>query len=651
MTLPCAPDAFDRARIAAHAQNLGLTLSHPDQLAFLESTASLDLQAAPGSGKTTLLALKLCLLAQTWHASLQGVCVLSHTNTAKDQIISRLKMQPAGRVLLQYPHFIGTIQSFVNSFFALPYLRSRNCEIQFIDDDQYALAALDLLQKSNQFITLRYFLEKRRGGEELTQTAHFVFDETGLQVKAHKDLPFGPHTPSGKQFIGLKRELGRRGYFRYADMFAFAAKYLSENPKLAESSRCRFPFVLLDEMQDTSQVQEDLITHLFPSNISVVQRVGDINQRIFSDSDGDGSSRDFPNAQAMDLPVSQRFGTKIAEAATSLTAHRPQEIIGDGPEGVCALLIFDREAVHRVVPEFERLVAEIVPADMLAAAPPKVLGCRKVPGTSKDKFPQSLACYLPDVSFLGKPGASRDFISTARRAQVLWSAYGSSSEAVSLLWDGACITLGRLGFKINERRPTKSRVKYLLDNENRPLGIQLREFFLFLLSADLNDRAAWEYDMIGFTSLLHNISGQDTEKESLLDFLDFSSSNESDAVQQAETPAAGNEPAMRIAQASSIHNAKGETHSATLILECLERTGHKYDVHESLKIIRAGSIPLKTPKTARSAAQLVFVGATRPTHMLAMAILRERAEEHVDELRAKGWQIHYVTHPESQGES
>ncbi|MFC9855621.1 hypothetical protein ACIGW5_06320 [Streptomyces prasinus] len=42
------------------------------------------------------------------------------------------------------------------------------------------------------------------------------------------------------------------------------------------------------------------------------------------------------------------------------------------------------------------------------------------------------------------------------------------------------------------------------------------------------------------------------------------------------------------------------------------------------------------------AAQLVFVGATRPTHLLAFAAHRTRAEPYVEAMTARGWTVHDV---------
>ena len=80
----------------------------------LESLASLDICACPGSGKTTLLVAKLAILGSRWPHTTSGMCVLSHTNVARYEIERRVGQSLVGHRLLSYPHFIGTIQAFVD---------------------------------------------------------------------------------------------------------------------------------------------------------------------------------------------------------------------------------------------------------------------------------------------------------------------------------------------------------------------------------------------------------------------------------------------------------------------------------------------------------------------------------------------------------
>ncbi|NJS13585.1 MAG: AAA family ATPase [Sphingopyxis sp.] len=90
------------------------------RLAVLRSNGSIDVAACPGSGKTTLLVAKLAILAKRWTSPASGLCVLSHTNVARLEIEKKLGADPAGRAILSYPHFIGTIHGFVNQFYCAP---------------------------------------------------------------------------------------------------------------------------------------------------------------------------------------------------------------------------------------------------------------------------------------------------------------------------------------------------------------------------------------------------------------------------------------------------------------------------------------------------------------------------------------------------
>lgn len=51
----------------------------------LKEMTSIDVSACPGSGKTTLLVAKLAILANKWKYRTKGICVLSHTNAARDE--------------------------------------------------------------------------------------------------------------------------------------------------------------------------------------------------------------------------------------------------------------------------------------------------------------------------------------------------------------------------------------------------------------------------------------------------------------------------------------------------------------------------------------------------------------------------------------
>ncbi len=106
----------------AHAERLllpeGKTFD-AERRAFINRLDTLDLQAVPGSGKTTALLAKLVILERRLPFDNGfGILVISHTNAAVDEIKRRIGMHC--QKLFAYPNYVGTIQSFVDRFLAIP---------------------------------------------------------------------------------------------------------------------------------------------------------------------------------------------------------------------------------------------------------------------------------------------------------------------------------------------------------------------------------------------------------------------------------------------------------------------------------------------------------------------------------------------------
>ena len=88
---------------------------------------SFDVNACPGSGKTTVLLAKLIILSRKMPLNNgQGICVLTHTNVAIDEI--KIKLGDKSDVLFKYPNYFGTIQNFVDKYLAIPYFKRESNE-------------------------------------------------------------------------------------------------------------------------------------------------------------------------------------------------------------------------------------------------------------------------------------------------------------------------------------------------------------------------------------------------------------------------------------------------------------------------------------------------------------------------------------------
>ena len=124
---------------------------------------STDVAACPGSGKTTVLLAKLKLLADKMPLENgAGICVLSHTNVAVNEIKNRLS-DYADR-LLNYPNYIGTIQSFIDRFVTMPYLRNISGQnVQVVDGLTYAQHMLNGIECNKRYYALNYVIELNFG--------------------------------------------------------------------------------------------------------------------------------------------------------------------------------------------------------------------------------------------------------------------------------------------------------------------------------------------------------------------------------------------------------------------------------------------------------------------------------------------------------
>ena len=128
-----------------------------DKVKIIQCNESKSIKACPGSGKTTTLLAKLAILANRMPLeNNQGICVLTHTNVAIDEIKSKLGHK--SDILFSYPNHFGTIQSFVDKFLAIPALKKYyHCSVDRIDDD---LANEGLIKS---FMALDKFSNKLHG--------------------------------------------------------------------------------------------------------------------------------------------------------------------------------------------------------------------------------------------------------------------------------------------------------------------------------------------------------------------------------------------------------------------------------------------------------------------------------------------------------
>jgi DNA helicase-2/ATP-dependent DNA helicase PcrA len=122
-----------------------------------------------------------------------------------------------------------------------------------------------------------------------------------------------------------EQTLRAAGALDFDDLLLRAVALFDRDAAVRDAYRRRFPYVLVDEYQDTNRAQYELVRHLAgpQGNVTVV---GDEDQSIYSWRGADIQNildfeADFPGARVLRLEENYRSSQAILDAASALVSH------------------------------------------------------------------------------------------------------------------------------------------------------------------------------------------------------------------------------------------------------------------------------------------------------------------------------------------
>ncbi len=613
---------------------------------------TVDFEACPGSGKTTLLVAKLAVLATRWPHRNQGICVLSHTNAARNEIGAKLGNSAAGISLTRYPHFVGTIHAFVNEYLALPWLRSKGLEVRCIDTQITLAKRWGHLPRNT-----RWAIEKARLSEGclIYTRPDYTGGSTGK---------FGPQTTTYQAIIEARRTGSEQGYFCFDEMFVWANELLDKRPEVAADLRRRFPLVFVDEAQDNSEEQSALLHRIFCAGVmpSRRQRFGDSNQAIYARAGAEGAATDpFPGAAVQALPRSYRFAQPLADEVKGLGVV-PQDLVGAGPppeHGVAhqapTLFLFDDASVQSVLPRYgAHLVATFDPDVLERGVFTAVAGVHDL--DEAGRMPHAMGHYAPayDPACTRKEAAPASFAQYLARARFEMVVSGNSERLVNATASALLAaselaggTHGRIARKSPHRRVTE----LLAGTEAHPAYLTLIE--AVLEGCGEITEADWQAALLPQAeTVVRQLSGADRSDDAAA-FLAWPQGGA--ALQVGASPIAQTDnlfaypedaPQVRI-RLGSIHSVKGETHTATLVLDSFYFAHHLSELKPWLLGTKVGGSRLNSRGNVVTEGsrmlgrlRLHYVAMTRPTHLLCLAMRKDAFDAgELDVLTGRGWTV------------
>ena len=555
----------------------GCDFTDPSQTDFLAKATPCDVQAAPGNGKTTLLAAKLALLSRNWSTRRRGVCVISHTNSARTEVEDLIARHPNAARLMAYPHFTGTVTAFINQYLALPYLRGLGWHVRQIDDDAFAAEALrrypgwgvlDNLAK-NKKLKLKRRLEEWIALLDLDP----AFTDTGaepraLAVRCRKGQ-WGAHTACGKALESLKASMVRSGLYRYADMTALAWRALRENPALAERLRDRFPLTILDEAQDTHGDQLRLLEHVFKQDGAAFQRLGDSNQTLYED-DGAAPAYWTPGPGCIPLDTSRRFGVEIAGFASRLTARQAQTIVGLGARPASRVMIlFDEATIGRVLGAFAEEARALWGGECSTRDVWAVASRHNLPGKKGAWLPRSLVDYHPAYRSEGGARSKTNLLCRQlQKAAVHHAAARPPAEVGEMLAVGVSGLARAHGWKaMNDRPITAHNVWATLSQRDLALPRAVRRLLRdhVLAGEAVWEQAAWLAFMEQLLPLFSpHPQGAEADIAGFCGFVAEQKADLADPERRSTKQVQFDDLTLRL---GSIHSVKGKSVDGILVVE------------------------------------------------------------------------------------
>ncbi|MGG0175201.1 UvrD-helicase domain-containing protein [Gottfriedia acidiceleris] len=238
------------------------------------------LYAGPGAGKTTFLTnhIKHILRSSKKLKKTRKVACITYTNTAVNTLVKRLEG------CTDYTE-ICTIHSFCYKYIVKPYiwlLNDRAIPLDKIDGHEEIKLRKSQLREFKSRSQQLHFNDDKALVEALSKLKWVLENgEPVLKFLRYNDGRVGKYSIKKSSYILYKQLHWSEGKLSHDDVLYFAYRIIKEKPEILEIIRARFPYVLIDEFQDTSPIQTEIIKMIGERETSIGV-IGDICQSIYS---------------------------------------------------------------------------------------------------------------------------------------------------------------------------------------------------------------------------------------------------------------------------------------------------------------------------------------------------------------------------------
>ena len=600
------------------------------RISILKNMSGTDVHACPGSGKTTLLVAKLAILAKKWNEEGRGICVLSHTNVAREEIQERLGTLDVGKKLLSYPHFIGTFQSFMDTFISMPILRSCGVPVNIVDTDF-------VTERRWNNIYTKGWLERNGKDKKICDP---------VKLPCEFDVSCSKTSSTYKALIKVTTDSRKRGEFTFNEMELYSFYGMEKKPIIREIFQQRFPIMFIDEAQDTKREIWDLINKLYekaPDNV-FYQAYGDSNQAIFNSYERIEEVNVFPRNACLEMLNSKRFVESIAKLSNGVALDK-RKMVGEG-KGISnknpkhTIFLFKHGQEEKVLQKYAELLLQTFSDDEISKY--KKYGCHVLGMVHKldnkeNEIAVRLSNYYPEYNPETKKTTPTQLIDYFYIAEEQLCKTREFAQKV----DWICKGILKL-IKMSQKKEIKYSNSAFRTIVRNVATNHVRENLLVICDMDYTSPKAWnktlEYIYEVFGDFI-NIEKMKTEK-----FIEWKGAVEKEGQEfedkstnkmMYKDEASGRSVEL---QFGSIHSSKGRTHLATLILETKY---YEYNLSSILPWLAGKNGKLGQRNKQRLKCQ--YVAMTRAKGLICLAMLEDNVSSEMQkDLIEFGWNVEFV---------
>lgn len=300
-------------------QNLLHNLN-PEQLAAVTLPAQPALiLAGAGSGKTRVLTTRIAWLIQTGQVSPAGVLAVTFTNKASKEMVARLSaMLPINTRGM----WIGTFHGLCNRLLRAHYR------------DAGLPQTFQILDSQDQLSAIKRLLKSLNVDDEKYPARNLMYFINGAKDQGLRAKDVEANDDYNRKFVELydayDSQCQREGVVDFAELLLRTYELLMRNQPLREHYQARFRHILIDEFQDTNNLQYNWLK-LMAGEHNAVFAVGDDDQSIYAFRGANVGNmiafeREFHVQNLIKLEQNYRSHGHILDTANTLIANNRKRL-------------------------------------------------------------------------------------------------------------------------------------------------------------------------------------------------------------------------------------------------------------------------------------------------------------------------------------